>query len=152
MVIVPAGLVWWSLVQQVMLGRPFGNNPGPDWLIWVLWVFIGLGLPVLFWLISLTVEVTQEAVHVRYRPLTRRIIPLGDIVRAEPRTYSPVKEYGGWGIKGWSRAKVAYNVRGDRGVELALADGRSVMLGSQRSDELAAAIQAGLSRQRHAGR
>ena len=37
---------------------------------------------------------------------------------------------------------MAYNVSGDRGVELTLKDGRRVMLGSQRADELAAVIEA----------
>jgi hypothetical protein len=36
---------------------------------------------------------------------------------------------------------VAYNVSGDRGVELTLRDGRRVMLGSQRPEELAQAIE-----------
>jgi hypothetical protein len=35
---------------------------------------------------------------------------------------------------------MAYNVRGDRGVQLVLRDGRRVLIGSQRADELAKAI------------
>jgi hypothetical protein len=35
---------------------------------------------------------------------------------------------------------VAYNVRGDQGVELTLRDGRRVLIGTQRATELAAAI------------
>jgi hypothetical protein len=34
----------------------------------------------------------------------------------------------------------AYNVSGNRGVEITLANGKRVLIGSQRSDELAAAI------------
>ena len=45
------------------------------------------------------------------------------------------------GHQGWSRRKIAYNVRGDRGALLTLADGRTVLIGSQRADELAAAIR-----------
>jgi hypothetical protein len=52
-----------------------------------------------------------------------------------------VREYGGWGVKGWSRRKIAYNVRGDRGVLLTLVDGRTVLLGSQRAADLEAAIR-----------
>jgi len=61
---------------------------------------------------------------------------------AEARTYRAVAEYGGWGVKGWSKRKVAYNVKGDRGVELRLKNGNSVMLGSQRAEDLEAAIRA----------
>lgn len=141
LVIGPAALAWWPLTEQVIGGRPVGQNPAPDWLVWVIWAFIGVGLPFFFGSICLIIDVTVDAVIIRFRPLTRRAIPLTDISRVEARTYNALKEYGGWGIKGWSRAKMAYNVSGGRGVELTLADGRSVMLGSRRADELAAAIE-----------
>ena len=51
----------------------------------------------------------------------------------------PIREYGGWGIRGF-RSKRAYNVTGDRGVELTLVDGRKVGIGSRRAGELADAI------------
>lgn len=70
---------------------------------------------------------------------------LENVVAAESISYRPLREYGGWGIKGWSRRKIAYNVRGDRGALLTRADGRTVLIGSQRPDGLAAAIRHGLS-------
>ena len=62
-----------------------------------------------------------------------------EIVRLEARTYSALREYGGWGIRGWG-GKRAYNVSGNRGVELTLKDGHKVMIGSQRAEDLARAI------------
>ncbi len=140
-VLVVAALGWWGFIQQIVLGRPFGENPAPDWGVWLLWLFIGVGLPVLFVLIRLVLEVTVDAVIIRYRPLKKRRIPLADVDQAKVRTYNAIREYGGWGIKGWSLRNVAYNVSGDRGVELTLLDGRRVMLGSQRPEELAQAIE-----------
>ena len=137
-----AGLAWWALVQQIVLGQPFGSNPGPDWLVWLMWLLIGLGLPALFAWAQLRVTVTDESVLIRYVPFTRRAIPLAVILGANAREYDAIREYGGWGIKGWSRDKRAYNVSGSQGVELFLRDGRSVMLGSQRAEELAGAIMA----------
>jgi hypothetical protein len=142
LVIFPAGLAWWPFIEQIIGGRPVGQNPAPNWLVLVIWVFIGIGLPFLFGYTGLVIDVTPDSVRVHYRPFVRRRIPLSDIQRLEARRYSPVKEYGGWGIKGWSKANMAYNVSGDRGVELTLVDGRAIMLGSQRADELAAAISA----------
>jgi hypothetical protein len=92
-------------------------------------------------LARLTVEVLADRIEIRYRPFIARTLRLDDVVAAESVTYRPLREYGGWGIKGWSRRKIAYNVRGDRGALLTLADGRTVLIGSQRSDELAAAIR-----------
>lgn len=136
-----AALMWWTFIQQIVFGRPFGSDPAPDWAVWLLWVFIGLGLPCLFVFMGLVVEVTSDRIIIRFRPLRTRVIPLTEVLEHQVRKYKPVKEYGGWGIKGWSTNKVAYNMSGDEGVELTLSDGRRVMLGSQRATELAQAIE-----------
>jgi hypothetical protein len=57
-----------------------------------------------------------------------------------------LREYGGWGIKGWSRRRTAYSVSGNRGVELELSDGRHVLIGSNRADELAAVVAGAIGR------
>ena len=114
-----AALGWWSFIQQIIFGRSFGSNPAPDWGVWLLWLAIGLGLPLLFGRMILVLEVTRGEVAVRFRgPRIQR----GDGVRR-------------LGIK------MAYNVGGNRGVDLTLRDGRGIMLGSQRPDELAEAIE-----------
>jgi hypothetical protein len=143
LVFAPAALAWWPFMQQIIGGKPVGQNPAPDWVVWVLWLLIGLALPLLFGRIRLTVEVTAEQVLIRYRPFSHREVALADIQEVQARQYNAVKEYGGWGVKGWSKDKMAYNVSGDWGAELTLKDGRRIMLGSQRAEELAAAIEAG---------
>ena len=58
----------------------------------------------------------------------------------EAKTYDPM-EYGGWGVRGWpDRYGWAYNVSGNRGVQIEFKNGHRLMLGSQRADELAKAI------------
>ena len=99
-----------------------------------------VGLPLLLAWAHLQLVVTDQEIVIDYRPFSRRRIPLSEVMGATARDYDALREYGGWGIKGWSRDKRAYNVSGKRGVELFLRDGRSVMLGSLRADELAAAI------------
>ncbi len=135
-----ASLVWYGLIQQIIFGKPFGTNPAPDWAMWLIWLLCGIGLPVFFHSLRLIVEVREDHIYIRYAPLVTRKIPFVEIERYEARTYQPIKEYGGWGIKGWSRKKTAYNVSGNQGVELKLHDGRQVMIGSQRPQELAQAI------------
>lgn len=134
-----AAIQWWGFIQQIVVGIPWGNNPGPDWMMWLFWVLFGIGLPVFFHILKLTVEVTPEQIFVGYRPLTKRIIPLSDVAAVEARTYKAIREYGGYGLRG-TRRNTAYNVSGNRGVELTLRDGRQVMIGSQRAAELALAI------------
>lgn len=131
---------WWAFVQQIFLERPFGTNPASDWLLTIFWLLFGIGLPLFFLYLKLIVEVTNEAVEIRFRPISKRTIPIGDIVHVEARTYSPLREYGGWGVRGAGNNK-AYNVSGNRGVQLRLQNGQAVMIGSQRADELAEIIE-----------
>ncbi len=81
----------------------------------------------------------------RYVPLTRRLIPFDEIERSEAVDYQPLRQYGGWGLRGLGSNR-AYNVSGSQGVRLQLRNGDVVMIGSQRAAELALAIDARLSR------
>jgi hypothetical protein len=137
-----AAVAWWGFVQQIVFGEPLGTNPAPDWLMWVLLIIFGIGFPAFLLLLRLITEVRNDSVYIRFVPLRTRTIAFSEIEHVKARTYSAVREYGGWGIKGWSRNKIAYNVSGNEGVELTLTNGQRVMIGSQRAPELAAAIAA----------
>jgi hypothetical protein len=125
-----------------LLGAGPDRDDGSWWVGALVAAVVGAGLPVLFAVARLRVDVEADRILVRFRPFTTRAIELDSVDRIESVTYHPLREYGGWGIKGWSRRKVAYNVRGTRGVLLTLANGRTVLLGSQDPDDLAAAIRA----------
>jgi hypothetical protein len=106
----------------------------------LLGIAIGAGTIALFGVAELRVEVRPDALHVRFFPLTREHrFDWTQIASAEARSYRPIREYGGWGVR-FGRHGKAYNVYGDRGVQLAFHDGRRLLIGSQRADELAAAI------------
>jgi hypothetical protein len=93
----------------------------------------------LVYVMKLTVRLDDAGLHVRFFPLVKRDIPLEEIARWEARTYRPILEYGGWGIRcGWKG--MAYNVSGNRGVQLEFTNGKRLLIGSQRPEELAAAI------------
>jgi hypothetical protein len=138
---------WAAFVVQIIMGIPFGNNPGPDGLVWGIFIVIGIILPWFMFSLRLETTVTATHLHIRFFPLLRRTIELRDIVTVEACTYRPLAEYGGWGIR-WSPANgMAYNVSGNHGVRLALRDGKKLLIGSQRAEELASTINARVSRQ-----
>jgi hypothetical protein len=109
----------------------------------VLWTVLGLTLAIALLLYSmrLRVEMDGEAIRIRFFPLWKKTVPLAEVVHFEARRYRPILEYGGWGIRyspfgrGW-----AYNIRGKEGVQLELANGQRILIGSQRAEELARAI------------
>lgn len=133
------GLQWWAFIQQIILGRPFGNNPGSDALVWVFWVVFGILFPIGFALLRLETRVEPGLLRVRLVPFGGVHIPLGEIVQAEVVTYRPVRDFGGWGLR-WSAKGRALNAYGSRGVQLVLADGKRILVGSQRPEELVSAL------------
>jgi hypothetical protein len=135
-----AGLQWWTFYKQVVRGEPWGDRPASNWVIVVSLLVFGIGLPVFFLFCRLVVSVTDVGVEIRFLPLVRRTIPFSQIVRVRTRTYSALREYGGWGIRWGTGGKRAYNVSGSEGVELTLTDGSKLMIGSQRAHQLEEAI------------
>jgi hypothetical protein len=102
----------------------------------------------LLYTMKLVTEVDSKHVHIKFPPFTpfiRSHILLSEIAHWEARTYRPIAEYGGWGIRGGPSGR-AYNVRGNRGVQLWLTDGKRLLIGSQRAEELAQAITAAKNR------
>ena len=104
-----------------------------------LTMFLPAALVAILLFLELHVTVADAGVRIRMLPFANRTIEPAQIARWEARTYRPILEYGGWGVRFGPRGR-AYNVSGDRGVELTLANGKRVLIGSQRSEELAAAI------------
>jgi len=110
------------------------------------WVYALVSVVFLVLLSVLTLRqsttVAGDAVTVRFGPLYRMRIPFSDIARAEAVTYRPIREYGGWGIRGFGRRR-ALSTRGDRGVLVTRADGSTVLIGSQKPRELLSALARG---------
>ncbi len=140
-----AALQWWGWVQQILLGQPFGDNPGPDWLMWLLLVAFGIAFPIFFVVLRLVVEVNEQGVLVRFIPLSKRLIPFDEIEHCEATIYQPLRDYGGWGLRGLGNNR-AFNVSGNQGVRLHLRNGDVVLIGSQRAADLALAIDSHLRR------
>jgi hypothetical protein len=135
------GLVWYELYQQVFKGNPSGSHPIPDWAAWTLAIVFGIGLPVFGYLLRLITEVRPDALILRVFPFRGTRVPVGEIEEAETRDYSAQQEYSGWGVKNTRRSGRAYTAFGTKGVQLVLADGDRLLVGSQKAAELAAALR-----------
>lgn len=123
------------------------QNPPPLFVL-ILCGIVGIGVPILaallFWLVRLETEVRCDGLYVRFFPI--HIIHIRfkrfaaeDLDQYYPRTYKPLLEYGGWGIRFGKNGK-AYNVSGKQGVQLVFKNGKRLLIGSQKHHELAHAI------------
>ena len=139
---VVTGVVWWLFGEQIILGHPQGQQPIPNWTAWVLALVFGLGFPIFASIVRLVTEVTPDAILVRLAPFGAKEIPLRTIDTAMDREYSAMREFGGWGIR-TTRYGKAYNAHGDKGVQLVFKDESRILIGSQRPEELAAALRQG---------
>ena len=134
-------LMWVAFVRQIIYNIPFGTNPAPDWLMWLFVLLFGVGLPVLMYGAHLEILLWDGVLMYRYVPfhVRWRTVPCSAIVRAEAVTYSPLREFGGWGIR-WGRWGRAYSASGTRGVRIECREGDRFLLGSGRAQELAQCI------------
>jgi hypothetical protein len=83
-------------------------------------------------------RIDADGVHFRMTPFHFREqkIPWEDVDQIHVRKYSPIMEYGGWGIR-MGINKKAYNVRGNYGIQIVKKNGNRVLIGTQRPDEAA---------------
>jgi len=134
-----------GIYSQEILGEPWGNNPtntGTLYLILFFELVVMGGIILLIYKIRLKVEIKTDGLWFSFPPLLRkwRCIKREEIESFEVRTYRPVAEYGGWGIKGSSRNK-AYNISGNVGLQLLLKNGRKVLFGTQESQAVEYAMR-----------
>jgi len=141
-VAIVTGVVWWQFIQQVVMGRPVGEEPIPDWLAWFLTIVFGLGFPAFAATVRMITEVRTGEVSVRLYPFRPTVIGLARVASAECREYSPLREYGGWGVRVSRRSGRAYNASGNQGVQLVMRDGQRILIGTQLPEQLLAALRA----------
>ncbi len=137
--VAPAWYIWW---RYLLARRAVATEPGEDIIIWLVWLGVGVLLPVVFASMRLVTQVRHDGVYVRFVPFHWRWvqIPADRIKGVQARTYNALLEYGGWGIRYGAHGK-AYTISGNQGVELQFADGRTLLIGSQRAEELEKSIR-----------
>lgn len=90
---------------------------------------------------KLTTRIDEKGIHYQFFPFhfKLKVISWNEISKAIIRTYDPIGDYGGWGLKGgtlWNKSKgKAINVSGDIGIQLELKNGKKLLIGTQKENE-----------------
>ena len=87
--------------------------------------------------------VTREAVTVRMGMLGIHLLRLktSDIISAKLHDFSPLKDFGGYGIR-FNKEMKAYFLKGDRGVKITTRVGKKYLIGSDHPERLVTVISA----------
>lgn len=85
---------------------------------------------------NLGTEINETGIYYRFFPFVRGHKLWEEIDQAYVRKYNPIGEYGGWGIKGGFGKGRAYNVSGNIGLQLVLKNGKKLLLGTQKPEEV----------------
>jgi hypothetical protein len=144
MLIVEVGVFGYGFLQQLVWGEPWGDRPMSDEMLLLTGggaILFSVVLVYLFYILRLVTEVRYDGLLIRFYPLRGKFIPYRSIESCRARSYQPIKEYGGWGIKYGLSSGWAYNISGDRGVQLVLKDGKKILVGSQQPEALEQAIK-----------
>jgi hypothetical protein len=132
----------YAVFVQVVNGNAIGNKPATNSQ---LLIGAGLSLLITFFVLSfrLNTQIKIEGIYVRLFPLqvSYRFLPWNSLLKCYVRKYSPVAEYGGWGFRlGLFGKGTAYNISGNDGLQLEFANGKKLLIGTQKPGELSKVI------------
>jgi hypothetical protein len=137
-----------ALLSALGFKKEFTGYYRPDTTEYIIAVVAGVGVPIaiaiLFYFLELETEVRSDGLYIRLFPFHIRYkkFAADQIDKCYARQYRPIREYGGWGIRcGLPGRGRAYNVSGNRGVQLVFKDGGKLLIGSQKAEKLQQAIR-----------
>jgi hypothetical protein len=139
---------WWLWLILIFVAadtlwvtiREFKSNQGDTFEHIILpLILLVLSGSVIFFILSikLETEIKEDGIYVRLFPIHRgfRFYPWNSIAQAYARTYKPLAEYGGWGLRGLGNNR-ALNIAGKEGLQLIMLDGRKLLIGTQKPQEI----------------
>lgn len=92
----------------------------------------------LLYFAKLETTINQFGIEVRFVPflIKRKFWLWNEISKVYIREYAPIMEYGGWGLRYSFRNGRAYNVSGKIGLQIELTNGKKVLIGTQKGEEI----------------
>jgi len=135
------GTFGYIFYEQIINGQSFGNNQMSDTSFIVTFILLLILFLLLFLIIGnakLITLIDKRGIEYRFIPFQFKthMIDWGSIESFEVISYHPIREYGGWGIRFGKGGKRAYNVSGNKGLQLYLKNGKQILIGTQKDIEL----------------
>ena len=92
---------------------------------------------------QLKTKINEKGISYQLFPfhLKEKIFTWDEIAEANIRKYSPIWEYGGWGYRYSFKNGKAFNISGNIGLQIILKNGDKILLGTNKTEELAAFLE-----------
>ncbi len=126
------------IVALVMFVSAYFAWPEIPWLA-VLLVIIGISFLLTYGGFRTTVTMDIITVKMGIAGIPLLSLKMGEIITLEVITFSPLHDFGGYGVR-FNSEMQAYYLKGDMGVKITMAGGKRYLIGSDRPERLATAI------------
>lgn len=117
----------------------FTNFHSPELVLFFLAAIIPIAL-----ILGMRLEtrIDNEGISAKFTPFgfTKKFFSWNEIEECYVREYSPLGEYGGWGIRGLNRKK-AYNVSGNLGIQIVTQEKKRFLIGTRKPEDARAVIK-----------
>ncbi len=136
----------YAIVQQVIIGKAFGPEPAPDYVLII--IEAGLLFLLLFlFSIKLKTKITDAGIYYRFYPFQFKetFIEWHELKDAYLREYNSLYEYGGYGIRtGTERTGKAINTSasGKNGLQLQFNNGKLLLIGTKKPEQIQSILDA----------
>ncbi len=134
-VIVPLGILLYQPITLLIKQPDFSLGD----LDKSFWIALGVLIVVHLFLAQchLHTEINENGIHYQFKPFHfhPKRVNWGELENVYVRKYRPVTEYGGWGYR-VGFGGIAYNVKGNQGIQLKFKSGKKLLIGTQRPKEV----------------
>lgn len=135
--VIVMGITIYGMVQQVVFDQPWGNNPMSNSGFIVL-IFLLIFLFGSIFMMRLETKIDEKGVRFGFYPFQSngKFYSWYEIADISVVKYNPLIDYGGWGWRISLTGKgQAYNVSGDKGIQIKLKSGKQRLIGTQIPEE-----------------
>lgn len=134
------GVTTGMAMVQWITGIPVGDHPMTDQQLIIPVLLVTLIFSLLL-SSRLKTRIDTQGIHVSFFPFIwkERSYLWEEFSSVTVRKYQPIAEYGGWGLRGFGK-NMAWNVRGNQGIQLVFINGRKLLIGTQKPMEAEAVI------------
>lgn len=126
----------YGIYKQIIQDEVFGDKPISDSGL-IISAIISFGILVLFGFSKLQTQIDQNEIQIKFIPFITKRIEWKEVKSAQVISYGFV----GYGIRLFTNYGTVYNTKGNKGLALELKNGKKLLVGTQKMEELTKVIR-----------